>query len=1264
MTPETRKSREFPSSTASNDIAVGRNRSRWRLMAMAVLCAAAATAVVAAVQWKWLQRREAGRPSADPASAAAGAAATAQPAKSPKSANSVDAASAAANNSQQFAGAAGSGAAGSGAAGHTATGAVVSVDGARAERSAVLSAAARKRSPIEALLLAVEAERSLGKQPTDAVGGLVEQSLRDAIDHCSGFALGGHREPIRQFAISSDGQRVVTVSDRVRGWDLARGHGPIPGPKGFREFALPTSPTLAPTLPPSLPPTTVVRLTADGGAIELVTAAGEVWWWEWAAPELPARIVALPGLRGPLRTAIFCDWPSAGSAAAPPPATETAWLATCDALGGVVVWRRGEAEAAERRAELAQGGVGGLALSGNGRFLATAGGVAQVWDLAAANVPLRATLLAPKHFEFQRIAASALGDWVAAVDVADNLFVWRWWDNAADDGDLTAPPVPMSPSNSTTSGTPSLSATGNAGSTPTKPARPVVVDTQPELSEGIGGAVSALVLDPATRWVAVASVDRAVRVFNLAEAMPGRATLSHAAPVRDLALSPTGEWLFSRDDAGSTAIWRMDHEIFDPRINPRPAATLRGMASDSSVSRGAATAGSPSASRFASAADGATGLRIAGGWLASVDGDGQLRGWVLGAGNGAGVGPIALPLDTLPISGGPWKALAWAVSPRGDRVAALIAGAAEATRSIEVWRIDSGRGFVLEQALAVDIAPTVANALAAPGAVELLFSGTGDALALLAAAPVRTVGADSAENGEAASASGSRAPAEGAIGHVSLWRIADPDASTRIPRASDFQLVEPLSDLRFGANWLLGLTPNGRLRIWSRSTDGADDFIERTVATHAPARELRLSPRGQRLALLHDPPSSSNAAAVISAWGPPAEADGAWTQTGSWPCGTASPSFQLGDRWLVVGERTAAGDGLLRGFSVAAGTTGRWDLRFPTPPEFRLSRDGERLLVIAEGMVRYYEMGDAPRQRAAVRIGDGGDVAGAGNSRPWTWSADGRWFAVRSGETLAWWDLDAGESPPRLSAEVLLNDCQRLFFDSHSDFFMALDERGLARVCPTRRGDWVAAARRSAGRNFTFEEWSAAFGRSGEPYRETFAGWGPGGVALRSPTRAAQSRDVQKDTVTVATDENQGKAILRYHVESLPSLANADQAAAIVREAWRAWESVGPIRAVEVSATQRPHVVIRAERLDGPAGAPAHGQLGRPGEGVTLELRFDVEQTWTEDLLRLVATHELGHLLGLEHTATPGQLMSDSVPDGVRTPQAEDIQRLRMLWSP
>ena len=341
-----------------------------------------------------------------------------------------------------------------------------------------------------------------------------------------------------------------------------------------------------------------------------------------------------------------------------------------------------------------------------------------------------------------------------------------------------------------------------------------------------------------------------------------------------------------------------------------------------------------------------------------------------------------------------------------------------------------------------------------------------------------------------------------------------------------------------------------------------------------------------------------------------------------------------------------------------------------------------------------------------------GATEGADRQRLWAWSPDGRWFATVDGGTLGWWDWDAGASPPRLSAELLLDRCERLFFDSHGDFFMALDERGVARVCPTRRADWVATARRAAGRNFTAREWDAAWARLGEPYRETFPGWGSGGVADRPPPRAAVVTDAGTDRSMVA--DSNGRRTVRYHIESLPIVggpraanvnanaaanvnanagaganaganvgpnadageptdstaadagkvgADADRAAAIVREAWRVWEAVGPLRAVEVSASQRPHVVIRAERLDGPSGAPAHGQLGPPREGVMLELRLDAEQTWTEDLLRLVAAHELGHLLGLGHTATPGQLMSDSVPDTVRTPQPEDIQRLRALWS-
>jgi WD40 repeat protein len=995
----------------------------------------------------------------------------------------------------------------------------------------------------------------------------------------------------------------------------------------------------------------------------------------------------------------------------------------------VAVWRINVGGTVERRAALTSGGVRSLSLSGNGRYLATAGGVAQVWDLALANVPLRATLLAPQHFEFNRIAASIAGDWIAAVDVMDNLFVWRWRDRAADVDASTAPPVPTPREAAVTGAATGAAATGAGERVAERvAARPVVVDPQPELAEGIGGAVSGLAIDPEARWVAVSSLDRAVRVFHLEADKLERAVLSHNAPVRDIAVGPTGEWLFSRCEDGTTLVWEMFEErLFDPRLNLRPSATLGGVPGDSRVSDGAS---GPAASGSAEVADGSQTSRIAsgfsgssgaaslvfsrtGGWLSSLEGDGQVRGWVVGAGNGAGAGPVALPLETLSLPGGPWKPLAWAVSPRGDRVAALIAGTAEAARSIEVWRIDTGRGFVLEQALRVDMAPAVASALAdalpSPGSVELVFSGTGDALALLAAAPENgstTAGSTTAGSATAGSATagsatagsttagsanspsrtatGSPSSAEGMIGHVSLWRITDTDLATRLPRASDFQLSEPLRDLRFGANWLLGLTPNGRLRIWSRSANGPvpakDDgeaFVEQQVAAHAPARELRLSPRGQRLALLHEPPANRNAAAVISVWGPPAEAVGEWTQTGSWECATALPTFVLGDRWLIVGEQVAPGDSRLRGFSVAGGPAKRWELRYPVLPEFRVSRDGERLLAIAAGVARLYEVAEAPRERAAVRLwadaigglqGDSDAAAsvvdtGQAGERPrvWSWSPDGRWFAVVDGGAVVWWDFDAGAVPPRQTAELSLEQCQRLFFDSHSDFFIALDERGVARVCPTRRGDWVVAARRAAGRNFTLAEWEAAGARRGEPYRETFPGWGAGVVAARTTPRP-DAVDAVRTDVPIA-EETDGRRTLRYHLESLPMLGEADKAAAIVREAWRAWEAAGPLRSVEVSAAERPHVVVRAERLDGPAGAPAHGQLGPPRESVTLELRLDAEQTWTEDLLRLVATHELGHLLGLGHTATPGQLMSDSVPDSVRTPQAEDIQRLRAMWS-
>ncbi|CAF4174533.1 unnamed protein product [Adineta steineri] len=76
----------------------------------------------------------------------------------------------------------------------------------------------------------------------------------------------------------------------------------------------------------------------------------------------------------------------------------------------------------------------------------------------------------------------------------------------------------------------------------------------------------------------------------------------------------------------------------------------------------------------------------------------------------------------------------------------------------------------------------------------------------------------------------------------------------------------------------------------------------------------------------------------------------------------------------------------------------------------------------------------------------------------------------------------------------------------------------------------------------------------------------------------------------------------------------------------------------ELAFIHRVHDPIR--RFDGPGGTLAYSYL--PPSGV---IRFEAEELWTDDYtktgfnLRLVATHVIGHALGLGHSNEPSSIM-------------------------
>lgn len=110
---------------------------------------------------------------------------------------------------------------------------------------------------------------------------------------------------------------------------------------------------------------------------------------------------------------------------------------------------------------------------------------------------------------------------------------------------------------------------------------------------------------------------------------------------------------------------------------------------------------------------------------------------------------------------------------------------------------------------------------------------------------------------------------------------------------------------------------------------------------------------------------------------------------------------------------------------------------------------------------------------------------------------------------------------------------------------------------------------------------------------------------------------------------------------------------AVIREAFQAWEDVADIDFVEVSADAGAEIELGWDTIDGGFGVV--GEAASRGYKTTetlfsmteAEIRFDIAENWTtsrevggnEVGLYQVALHEIGHVLGLNHTSGPGTIM-------------------------
>ncbi|MEW5941332.1 MAG: matrixin family metalloprotease [Chloroflexota bacterium] len=168
-----------------------------------------------------------------------------------------------------------------------------------------------------------------------------------------------------------------------------------------------------------------------------------------------------------------------------------------------------------------------------------------------------------------------------------------------------------------------------------------------------------------------------------------------------------------------------------------------------------------------------------------------------------------------------------------------------------------------------------------------------------------------------------------------------------------------------------------------------------------------------------------------------------------------------------------------------------------------------------------------------------------------------------------------------------------------------------------------------------------------------------------SPTRAAEYR--------VASYWS--KLELTYFFINGTDKLSGDAEREVVRQAFALWAAQTPLTFTETNNSSAADILIGwaegehgdGDPFDGPGDVLAHASYPNPYDERTVFLHFDDAERWVDsdaqnvDLLT-VAAHEIGHHLGLDHSADPNALMYPSYAGPHRFLGADDIAGAQSLY--